>query len=478
MDDRELMFLPAFRQREMLLDGSISATELASAAFRRIHELDSTLHAFITVDEEGALETAAHLDRALHSGETLGRLHGIPVAVKDLEATKNLRSTFGSRFFVDWVPPHDSVMARRLRVAGAVIIGKTNTPEFGNREETFNEIAPTSRSPWDTDYTPGGSSGGTAAAIAAGMCSLGTGSDGGGSIRIPAAFTGTYGIKPSQGRVPRAGGVGNPAYNIMASSGPMSNSVRDAAIMLTAIAGGDNRDPGSLYTSYPDYTDTLEDGVAGLRIGLSLTMGYASVDEEVATAVENAARKFADMGAKVEEAPLVINAPFDSWWPVWTANQAAMYGNLYDSNSKGLAPYTRAMIEHGRTVSGAEYSQALRAIQQTRVQINDFFNRFDLLLLPTTATTAWRHQTPPQKVGGKAIPRNENVSISYYAIPFTMLFNSSGHPAASVPCGFDSNDLPIGLQIVGGFDRDALVLTASRAFEEICPWTDRKPANS
>ena len=203
MNDRDLMFLPAHEQRRMIIDKEISSVELVEASFRRIDELDSQLNAFVTPDPEGALAAAAECDRKLAAGDEPGSLHGVPICVKDLELTEGLRTALGCSAFVDWVPDFDSAVVERLRTTDAVILGKTNTPEFGNSAETFTDIFPTANNPWDVTRHPGGSSGGTSAAIASGMCSLGTGTDGGGSVRLPASFTGIFGHKPTHGRTPR-----------------------------------------------------------------------------------------------------------------------------------------------------------------------------------------------------------------------------------------------------------------------------------
>ena len=464
MNDYDLLSLPAVHQREMILNREVSSQELTAASLRRVRDVDGHLHAFITVDEEGALQAASRADEALSDSEPPGALHGVPISVKDLESTAGIRTTFGSAFFTDWIPENDSAVVSRIKAAGGVMLGKTNTPEFGNRAETFNGIAPACNNPWDVSRMAGGSSGGAAVSLLMGMCALATGSDGGGSIRLPAAFCGVFGIKPTHGRVPRTGGRGAVSFNPFSTSGPMSNYVSDSAMLLQVMSGFDKRDPGSLYSSPPDYSAGIDDGVNGMRIGLSLTLGFAEVDDEVKTAVEKAAMLFeSDGGARLEDANLSVDPQCGQhWWQIWTANQQAMYGHLYDRDAGAMMPYTMEMVEHGRTVTGADYSVSMRKIEEIRLQLDEFFERFDLLLLPTTAVTAWPHQQPPRPF----LPD---------AVPFTIIFNLSHHPAASVPCGFDSNGLPIGLQIVSKRDADAMVLRASRAFEQIRPWTQHKP---
>ncbi len=478
MTDRDLMFLPAHRQRQMIIDREISSVEMTEASLRRITELEPRLHAFITLDEKDALASAKKADAHLAAGNEPGVLHGVPIAVKDLEVTKGLRTTLGSTFFKDWVPDYDSIVVERLRATGAIILGKTNTPEFGNREETFSNVAPTCNNPWDITRMPGGSSGGTAAAIASGMCSIGTGSDGGGSVRLPASFCGIFGHKPTHGRIPRFGGQAKPAYNSAGTSGPMSNNVRDSAILNQALSGFDKRDPGSVKTPVPDYLSQLEDGVAGMRIATTMTLGIADVNDDVATAVEEAWSAFSGLGANVEPLDIKFNpVPKEAWWTLWTAGQVAMYGHLADERPEDLMPYTLEMIEHGRTVSGADVAVALRNVQNLQLQLHQLFEEYDLILAPTNAAVAWPHQQPPENIGSSA-NQNEMAGISYGAIPFTMIFNSSFNPAASIPCGFGENGMPVGLQIIGGYDDDAAVFRASRAFEQARPWIGNRPTVS
>ena len=469
------MYLPGWKQREMVVKGDISSIELTQAALRRVRALDSQLNSFITVDEAGALGAATAADEALARGDEAGVLHGVPISVKDLEVTKGLKTTLGCALYQDWVPDFDSVVVERVRKSGAVILGKTNTPEFGNREETFTKIFPAANNPWDPGRTPGGSSGGAGATVASGMCALATGTDGGGSVRLPAAFCGIFGHKPTQGRMPRYGGVSKPAYNPTSTSGPMTNTVRDSALMMQALCGHDPRDPGSLRRPTPDYLTGLDAGVEGMRVGVSMTMGFASLDEEVEDSVRSAAEAFADLGAMVVDVDLVLDPlPRDYWWTIWTGNQKAMYGHLADEHRDDLMDYTLAMIDHGTTVTGAQYSQALRQADLLRLQMAQFFDDFDVLLTPSTAATAWPHRTPPTMVGNSSA-EGQLAGISYGAIPFTMAFNIGWNPAASIPCGFDSDGMPIGLQVVGDLDDDATVLRACTAFENARPWTGRRP---
>jgi Asp-tRNA(Asn)/Glu-tRNA(Gln) amidotransferase A subunit family amidase len=476
MNDRDLMFLPAHEQRQMVLDGRISSVELIEASLRRISEVDPQLNAFVTLDADGARAAAAESDRKLAAGQNPGLLHGIPICVKDLELTNGLRTTLGCAAFADWVPDSDSAVVERLRGAGAVILGKTNTPEFGNSAETFTDIFPTANNPWDITRHPGGSSGGTSAAIASGMCSLGTGSDGGGSVRLPASFTNIFGHKPTHGRTPRYGGRSMPSYNCTSTSGPMSQDVRSSAIMHMAISGHDSRDPGSLQSPVPDCLAGLEDGIEGMKIGFSMDLGYAYVNDDVARVTEEALKGLEDAGATVTTADISFDpVPATYWWTIWTAGQVAMYGHLAEDPNVELTDYTMEMVNAGYEVTGADYASALRQAEVHRIQVGQLFEEFDLLVTPMTAIEAWPHRQTPMEIGGHKL---EEGIANPSAIPFSALWNILWNPAASVPSGYSDSGMPLGLQIIGPVNDDPIVFRASRAFELARPWTSERPSVS
>ena len=473
MNDRDLMFLPAHEQRQMILDGQTSSVELVGASLRRIADLDPQLNAFNTPDADGALAAAAECDRKFAAGVDPGPLHGVPICVKDLEITNGLRTTLGCAAFADWVPDFDSAVVGRLRAADAVILGKTNTPEFGNSAETFTDIFPSANNPWDLTRHPGGSSGGTSAAIASGMCSLGTGTDGGGSVRLPASFAGIFGHKPTHGRTPRYGGRSMPSYNCTSTTGPMSQDVRSSAIMHMAISGHDPRDPGSLQSAVPDCIAGLEDGIEGMKIGVSMDLGYAYLNDDVARVTEEALKGLEDAGATVTTADINFDpVPATYWWAIWTAGQVAMYGHLAEDPDVKLTDYTMEMVNAGYGVTGADYASSLRQAEAHRIQVGQLFDEIDLLVTPTTAIEAWPHQQVPMELGGHKL---EEGIANPSAIPFTALWNILWNPAASVPCGFSDSGMPLGLQIIGPVNDDPIVFRASRAFELARPWTSTRP---
>src|SRR5712692_141443 len=296
MSDTDLAFMPTHELRARIASKQVSPVEVTQVYLRRIEARNPQLNTYLTVTADLALKMAREAEQAVLDGKLLGPLHGVPISIKDLEVTKGIRSTIGSLIFKDTVPEMDSIVVERVRQAGAVILGKTNTPEFGLLGTTENRLGDACRNPWNRERTSGGSSGGAGAAVAAGLCSLATGSDGGGSIRIPSSFCGVYGIKPTQGRVPRYGGLGRPSIGQFSQSGPMARSVRDAALLLQVLAGPDPRDASCLPEMPPDFLAGLDYGVRGLRLGWSADFGYAAVDPHVAQVTAQAAQVFASLG--------------------------------------------------------------------------------------------------------------------------------------------------------------------------------------
>ncbi len=468
--DSDLAFAPATDIRRMIANREISSAELTEFFFQRIDELNPQLNAYLALCPDQAMADARAADEAVRNGDPLGPLHGVPISVKDLELTKGVTTTMGSAVFRDRVPDIDSVVVERVKAAGAILLGKTNTPEFGQSGTTENLVSEACRNPWNTDYTPGGSSGGAGAALAAGLCTLATGSDGGGSIRIPSSFSGVTGIKPSQGRVPRYGGYGGPAVNHFSQSGPMSRTVRDTAMLLQVLAGPDSRDANTMTDTPPDYLAALEGGVHGWRIAWSPDFGYAAVDPEVAEITQAAAQVFQQMGAHVEEAaPEVEGDPFPAFATVFGTASYTSYQNLYPERRDDLTHYVRATFDAAATLTAADLSRALAYVDRHKRRFADFFNDYDLLLTPAMAVTAFPIGEHPTRIAGREV----NQWWGY--LPFTFPINMSGQPAASVPCGFSAAGLPVGLHLVGPAGAEGRVLRAMAAFEDAQPWAGRRP---
>ena len=470
MNNTDLAFTPAWQVRDMIASKELSPRELTDLFLDRIDSLDPRLNSYLTVTADLARETAAAAEQAVTRGDDLGPLHGVPISIKDLEFSKGIRSTMGCYVFRDHVPDEDSVVVERVRQAGAIILGKTNTPEFGQSGTTENLLGDACRNPWNTERTSGGSSGGAGAALIAGLCSLATGSDGGGSIRIPASFCGVYGIKPTQLRVPRYGSVGRgPATaNLFSQSGPMSRTVKDSALLLQVLSGHDPRDPMSLKDHVPDFMSGLNDGVKGLKIGWTPDYGYAPVDPDVLRISEAAARNFEAMGASVEEVDVGLSNPFRAFWTMFSTAAYSSYGHLLNHQAADLTTYGRYSLEQGRAATGAAVAQALHVVTMVKRHFEELLDQYDLLMSPTMPTVAFPVGQPPKEVDGKGLPPH----LGY--IPFTFPINISGQTAASIPCGF-SDGMPVGLHVIGKAGDEATVLRASAAYEEAHPWADARP---
>ena len=470
--DADLAFTSAVEMRRLIGSKEVSIPELVEFFYQRIEALNPRLNSYLALCPDQALAQARSAQEVVQRVDSLGPLHGLPVSIKDLEMTKGIPTTVGSAVFKDRTPEIDSVVVERIRQAGAIILGKTNTPEFGLSGTTETKVAGPGRNPWSPERTSGGSSGGAAAALASGLCTLASGSDGGGSIRIPASFCGVFGIKPSQGRVPRSGGYGRPAANQFSQSGPMARTVADVAMFLQVLAGGDPRDATSLRQEPPDFSAGLKDGVRGLRMAWTADMGYAGVDPEVARIAGDAAQVFQELGATVEEPQLVIEDPFQAFWDVFATAAYTSYGHLLTDHRDDFTDYGLRSLEHGASVTGADLSRALLRVDMLRRQMELFFEDYDLLLTPTMAVPAFPIDDRPSVIGGK------EVEPFWGYLPFTFPINMTGQTASSIPCGFSADGLPIGLHIIGPHGAEARVLQASAAFEEARPWDQKRPVVS
>ena len=415
MSDADLAFTPAVELARLIKAREVSPVDLVELYFQRIDEIDSKLNAFLTLDHDGALLAAKAAEQAVVDGHDLPPFHGVPLAVKDVNLTKGLRSTGGSLAYADRIPDADGAVVERFKDAGTVIIGKTNTPEFGLLGANENRLGDDYRNPWNTERTSGASSGGAAAALAAGMSPMAPGGDGGGSIRIPASYCGLYGIKPTQGRVSAFGGAPGPAMaNYTSQNGPLSRTVLDSAALLQVISGYDPRDPGGLREPVPDFTAAVERGVDGLRIGWSPDYGYTPVDSEVVEVTSAAAKAFEDLGCAVEQVDLSLESPFDPWWIFFATGAHAREGHLLEHPDDPLTWYGREAIEYGATVTGVDYARPVGARARMVSQFDEVFDKYDLLLSPTMATAAFPVRQYPQD---NCRPRNlSQPSLGIYTL--------------------------------------------------------------
>ena len=465
----ELPSLSLAELRSAFTSRKASPVDLAEAVLARIAATQPTLNAFTALrGRDAILADARAAEARLARGE--GRpLEGIALGVKDLEAVAGLPHVHGSAIYRDRVASYTEVHVQRLQDAGAIVVGKTNTPEFGYTAITRNLVYGVTRSPWDLERTPGGSSGGSAAALAGSVCPLVTASDGGGSIRIPGSFTGCFGLKPSQGRVPR-GPLPHWDYQATAVYGPLTRTVADAALLLDVMAGPSPWDPQSLPPAGLSYASTLAEPLPPLRFGFSPDLGYAAVQSDVAAAVEDAAQVFAKLGHRLEAAPGGPPALGREWGLLGAFELAA---ELHDAIPGNEDKFGRGFLAGAKT--GWQMTpERWRAIGDQRVALNrwcaETFERFDLLVTPTVPYDPPPATGPfPDEVEGRAQPY---ASVASFTIPF----NLSWHPAATLRAGLSRRGLPIGLQIVGPRHRDDLVLRAAAAFERERPWHPEWPA--
>jgi Asp-tRNA(Asn)/Glu-tRNA(Gln) amidotransferase A subunit family amidase len=468
MRDENLIWTPATELATMIRQREVSPVDVCRAVLARIDALDDRVGAFITLDREGAERAARAAEDAVASGVELGPLHGVPVSIKDLFHVAGLRTTFGSKFFENSIAERDSVSVARLRAAGAVILGKTNTPAFGHKDMSDNLLGPPARNPWKLDRTAGGSSGGAAAAAAAGMGPLALGSDGAGSIRIPAALCGIFGIKPSLGRVPHA--PNNDYWGGRSHIGPMTRTVRDAALMLRVMAGPDAGDPLSIDSEPEDYLAWCERGVEGLRVAWSPDFGYAPVNPEVRRLTAAAAGRFSELGCEVVEANPDWPNPAEWHAKLYDGGTAARQAKAAEERPDWIDPSMAEAIERGKKVSLEEYVGATAAARSELYNhAIRFMASYDLLLSPAMPCGAWPVDGTQAEIDGTPTPRMLD------RLQFMFPFNMTGWPAATVPCGFTSEGLPVGLQIVAPWHQDALCLQAAAAFERVQPWSDRRP---
>lgn len=461
----DIHWASAWQIREAIVAKRLSATEVAKHFIARITRLDRRIHSFITLTADVALEQAEAIDRRIQSGEPVGPLAGVPVSIKDQLWTKGIRTTGGSRIYANHVPEQDSLHVSRVKAADGVIIGKTNTPEFGMFWRTVGRVAPECLNPWDAQHTAGGSSGGAAASVAAGFGPLALGTDAGGSIRLPSAMCGVLGVLPSNGRVPRHGSFGSTLF--FSGVGPICRDTRDAAILLQLLAQPSVDDPLCRMDAAPDYLAQLDEGIAGLRLGWWEDQRISGqVDAAVIAAIKKAAFGFGSLGATFVEPVTFETQGIDEAWKVldFVDRYAALGETLYTDVEarRKLTPYARERFAWSKRVSGADYSRAVRRRAEFIRSFEAAFRKCDLVLSPTLGFTAPAIESvgPAQRIPA--------------LVAYTLAVNLAGFTAVSIPCGF-VDGLPVGLQVIAPPNQEALVLRAARAFEQAWPWTEHKP---
>ncbi len=467
MNEEELCFTPATELTRMIRAKAVSPVEIMEVTLTRAQALNPYLNAICTPTYEAAMDGAREAEAAVVRGAQLGILHGVPTTIKDLALTKGVRTMAGSHIFRDRIPDFDHLHVERLRTAGAISIGKTTVSEFGWKGNSNSPLTGITHNPWKRGMNAGASSAGAGVCAAAGIGPIHQGSDGAGSIRMPASLCGIFGIKPSFGRIPY---WPMPNNGLISHVGPMARTVADAALMLQAMAGPDDRDMSSLEAPPDDFLGRLNEGIAGLKIAYSPDLGYLKVDPEVADLVKSAALAFEDVGCKVEGVNPRWGDPIEMEHCHFAANYAAMLGHLLDQWADKMDPGLVALTRHGMTYSAADYCRAQGERLAYYDKVRAFFERYDLLLTPTLSVAAF----PVELLIPSHWEQHPWDWLRWAG--FSYPFNLTGLPAATCPCGFTADGLPVGVQIVAARFGDLRVLQASRAFERARPWAHRRPA--
>jgi Asp-tRNA(Asn)/Glu-tRNA(Gln) amidotransferase A subunit family amidase len=461
----ELPALPAHDLAVAVRRRELSPLDAVEASLARIARLDPRVNAFCALRADEARAEARALGERIARGEDAGCLAGVPFGVKDEQDIAGMATTYGSVPFRNHVVGHDSTLVARLRQAGAIPIGKTNMPEFGSTAYTKNRLFGVTRNPWDLERTPGGSSGGSSAAVAAGLVPLATGGDGGGSIRIPASYTGLVGLKATFGRVPRAPFMFRDWIDTICR-GPLVRSVADAALFLDAVVGYDRLDPDSLPHPGHSYLERLDEPPRGLRIAYSGTLGYARVAPDVRRVVEAAVAQLASaLGVEVEPLPAGITDAGMAWAMLNCFEQHAKHAPILEQHREEWGRGYLRGVDHGGRLGAPDIGRFQRDRLRLLEDVAAIFDRYDVLLTPTMPTTAFAAGGPmPVEIDGHPL------ASPLHAVAFSYPFNLTGHPACSVPAGLADDGLPVGLQIVADRHQDHLLLRVARAVEQARPF--------
>lgn len=467
----DIAFLSACELGRLYRKKALSPVEATEALLARIERTQPSLNSFVTIDTSGARVAARAAEKRFADGTPLGPLDGIPYSVKDLTNTAGLRTTMGSLVMKDFVPMDDAVPVARLRAAGAVLLGKTTTPEWGHKAMTDSPLFGVTPNPWNLQRTSGGSSGGAGAAVAAGLGPIALGTDGGGSIRIPAAVNGVVGLKQTLGRIPNVH-----AADLFANHsyiGPMTRTAADCALMFVACAGPDARDPYGARPPRP--VPPLPPGtLAGLRIGLAMTMGNPRVTEDVRTSTTAAAEALAAMGAAVEPLTIDFAQHVEVFQCIWETSLRSRLKELVERSNQPIATSLRQHIENGARYAAVDLAKAQQLRTKLYREIEAIFEKVDVIASPVTARDALpltHDPLGPIEIDGRKLgPMRRDL------YPYTWVFNLTGHPAISIPCGFSPAGLPLGLQLVAPWDHDERLLDLAIRLEVARPWAARRPA--
>lgn len=461
----EFAYASATELARLIRNKEVSPVDIVDQLLARIEAINPQINAFCTVVSDDARAEAKRAEVKVMRGEELGPLHGVPIAIKDLTSTAGIRTTLGSLVFQDNVPEEDAICVQRIKNAGAIILGKTNTPEFGHKGTTDNLLFGTTKNPWNLDMTSGGSSGGSAAAVATGLVPFAEGSDGGGSIRIPSSFCGVYGLKPTYGRIPYDGNHQNMFWSQapFLHYGPIARTVEDAALLLSVMAGYHSRDPYSLPDTGEDYLQEIRRDVRGLRVAYSPDLGFYQVDKRVHFAVEKAVKQLQSLGVRVDVIPVDLGSKKafeEAFETMWYVQIASAYAALLPEKRELFSKAIVFMLETGQTINALDYKKTELVRTDLWYRLQRVFDNYDLLVCPTLAVPAFSHQIRgPKEINGVKVNPFTDWML-------TNVFNMTGHPATSLPVGFTDDNLPIGMQVIGRRLGDSTVLGLSYAYEQ------------
>ena len=468
MADLELSYTSASELAGRIRNKEISPVEIMENCLSRIDEVNPALNCFCFVFADEAMARAREAEAAVMRGDDVGPLHGVPIAIKDFTPTKGKRTTRGSKVFEHWVPDENALIVDRLCGAGAIMVGKTTTPEFAFSSFTKSPLWGITRNPWDQAMTPGGSSGGSAAAVASGCVPMAEGTDMGGSVRIPASFCGIVGLKPSLGRIPMD--ILPTVFDNISHFGPLTRTVGDAALFMSVASGPHEQDIMSV-KEIVDFGAPFPTNVAGKRFALSLDLGFLAVDPEVEALVRAAAAALADAGARVDEVDLGwTKQAMDSWYDYWGVYQAAFFGDKLATHRNEMDPEVVALLEAGLAMDAVSFKRIEIVRTEQWRKLAALFETYDALLCPTMAL-------PAQPADGSdANYAHVDEAGRYHALDMTCIFNNVAQsPALSVPAGFTSGGLPVGLQIVTPRFADVEALAVGAILEKVRPWAESRP---
>jgi Asp-tRNA(Asn)/Glu-tRNA(Gln) amidotransferase A subunit family amidase len=473
MEKEDVCFIPAYEMAEKIRTQDITSQEITEIIIERIKEVNPLVNAYCTTTFDLAREMAKIADEKVKKGEKLGLLNGVPTSVKDLMQTKGIRTTYGSKLYEQFIPEQDDIAVKRLKEAGCVLMGKTNTPDFGHIALTNNLIFGQTKNPWDLEKNSGGSSGGAASAVASGLGPLALGSDGGGSIRVPSSLCGVFGLKPTFGRIPRYPTIGI-AFWTMDHYGPITRYVKDAALMLDVMKGNHPSDNNTFPDIGVNYIDNIEEKSQKLNIGVSMTLGFfRSLEDEIEKCVLDSAQKFEEFDWNIENSNIKIKKTERAFGMLVSSGYASDLKKDFEKNPEDISPDLASIINYGSSLSAMDIGRAKAVRKEVYKVFDQYFKEYDVLITPTTPICAFKIEMGER---GTIFPiiKGKALNITSW-MSYTYPLNMTGLPAASIPCGWTSEGLPIGMQIIGRRFDEKTVLQVSKAFEEIAPWQDKRP---